>query len=67
VFPLIGKLSDRINREKIVILSSIGFLILSQPFFYALSNHDIYSLLLGQAIIAIPAGAYYATSTCNAI
>lgn len=61
VFPLIGKLSDKLNREKIVIFASFGFLILSQPFFYALSHHDIFNLLLGQALIAIPAGAYYAT------
>lgn len=61
VFPLVGKLSDKINREKIVIYASIGFLILSQPFFYALSHHDIFNLLLGQVLIAIPAGAYYAT------
>ncbi|HAT9450082.1 TPA: MFS transporter [Legionella pneumophila subsp. pneumophila] len=61
VFPLIGKLSDKLNREKIVIFASIGFLVLSQPFFYALSHHDIFNLLLGQALIAIPAGAYYAT------
>ncbi|HAT8857629.1 TPA: MFS transporter [Legionella pneumophila subsp. pneumophila] len=61
VFPLVGKLSDKLNREKIVIFASIGFLVLSQPFFYALSHHDIYNLLLGQALIAIPAGAYYAT------
>ncbi|MFO2870511.1 MFS transporter [Legionella pneumophila serogroup 1] len=61
VFPLVGKLSDKVNREKIMIFASIGFLILSQPFFYVLSHHDIYYLLLGQALIAIPAGAYYAT------
>ncbi|MFO3428791.1 MFS transporter [Legionella pneumophila serogroup 10] len=61
VFPLVGKLSDKLNREKIVIFASIGFLVLSQPFFYALSHHDIYNLLLSQALIAIPAGAYYAT------
>lgn len=61
VFPLVGKLSDKINREKIVIFASFGFLVFSQPFFYALSNHDIFNLLLGQALIAIPAGAYYAT------
>ncbi|HFT6662044.1 TPA: MFS transporter [Legionella pneumophila] len=61
VFPLVGKLSDKINREKIVVSASIGFLILSQPFFYGLSHHDIFNLLLGQALIAIPAGAYYAT------
>lgn len=61
VFPLVGKLSDKVNREKIMIFASIGFLILSQPFFYVLSHHDIYYLLLGQTLIAIPAGAYYAT------
>ncbi|HAT1845545.1 TPA: MFS transporter [Legionella pneumophila] len=61
VFPLVGKLSDKVNREKIVIFASLGFLILSQPFFYVLSHHDVYELLLGQALIAIPAGAYYAT------
>ncbi|HHF7365149.1 TPA: MFS transporter [Legionella bozemanae] len=61
VFPLIGKLSDKVNREKIIIFASIGFLILSQPFFYILSYNNIYKLLLGQALIAIPAGAYYAT------
>jgi MHS family proline/betaine transporter-like MFS transporter len=61
VFPLVGKLSDRINREKIVITASIGFLVLSQPFFYLLSNGDLHQLILSQALIAIPAGAYYAT------
>lgn len=61
VFPLVGKLSDKINREKIVIVACIGFLILAQPFFYTLYHHDIYNLLLGQALIAIPAGTYYAT------
>ncbi|QEY50929.1 MFS transporter [Legionella longbeachae] len=61
VFPLVGKLSDKINREKIVIFASIGFLVLSQPFFSVLSHHNISGLLLWQSLIAIPAGAYYAT------
>ncbi|HDV5709329.1 TPA: MFS transporter [Legionella pneumophila] len=61
VFPLIGNLSDKISREKIVITASIGFLVLSQPFFNALSNKIFYQLILSQALIAIPAGAYYAT------
>ncbi len=61
VFPLVGKLSDRINKEKIVVAASLGFLILSQPFFYFLSHGDIHQLVLSQALIAIPAGAYYAT------
>ncbi|MCE0722794.1 MFS transporter [Legionella resiliens] len=61
VFPLIGKLSDKINREKIVIWASIGFLVLSQPFFYSLSHYSLNEFILGQVLIAIPAGAYYAT------
>lgn len=61
VFPIVGKLSDKINREKIVVTACIGFLILAQPFFYALSGGDFYQLILIQALIAIPAGTYYAT------
>jgi MHS family proline/betaine transporter-like MFS transporter len=61
VFPLVGRLSDQINREKIVMAASIGFLILSQPFFYLLSHGDYYQLVLIQGLIALPAGAYYAT------
>lgn len=61
VFPLVGRLSDKINREKIVIAASIGFLVLSQPFFYMLSYGDFHQLALAQALIAVPAGAYYAT------
>ena len=36
VFPVIGRLSDRMNREKIVIAASLGFWFLSQPYFYLL-------------------------------
>ena len=61
VFPFIGKLSDKINREKIVIAASIGFLILSQPYFYLLSYGNYSSLILVQSLISIPAAAYYAT------
>ena len=61
VFPLAGKLSDKIKRETIVIAASLGFLVLSQPFFHMLSYGDIHQLVLAQALIAIPAGAYYAT------
>ncbi|MCC5791767.1 MAG: MFS transporter [Legionellaceae bacterium] len=61
VFPLVGRLSDRINREKIVIAASLGFLVLSQPFFYLLSYGDFHQLALAHALIAIPAAAYYAT------
>ncbi|HBI5657129.1 TPA: MFS transporter [Legionella pneumophila] len=61
VFPIIGKLSDKVNREKIVISASIGFILLSQPFFYLLSYGSYKELVAIHALIAIPAGAYYAT------
>lgn len=61
VFPITGKLSDMINREKIVVAASLSFLVLSQPFFYFLSNGSLMQLILSQSLIAIPAGAYYAT------
>lgn len=61
VFPVVGHLSDKINRQKIVMSASIGFLILFQPFLYSLSNGDFYQLVISQALISIPAGAYYAT------
>ncbi|KTC76197.1 proline/betaine transporter ProP6 [Legionella birminghamensis] len=61
IFPIIGKLSDRVNRETIVVVASLGFMILSQPFFNSLSQDVFYRFILSQALIAIPAGAYYAT------
>lgn len=61
VFPIIGRLSDRINREKIVIAASLGFWFLSQPYFYLLSHGNYSALILIQCLISIPAGAYYAT------
>lgn len=60
-FPLFGILSDKIPREKIVIGASISFLILSQPFFYLMAYGHYSQFILAQALIAIPAGAYYAT------
>ena len=60
-FPIIGKLSDQINREKIVATASIGLLLLSHPYFYCLSHGDYKNLILMQCLISIPAGAYYAT------
>lgn len=61
VFPIIGKLSDTVNREKIVVSASIGLVLLSQPLFYSLSHGNYAELLFAQSLIAIPAGAYYAT------
>ena len=61
VFPIVGKLSDRISREKIVVSACFGFLILSQPFFHLLSYGSYPQFMLIQCLISIPAAAYYAT------
>ncbi len=61
VFPIVGKLSDKIQREKIVIAASLGFWFLSLPYFYLLAYGNYEMLLLSQCLISIPAGAYYAT------
>ncbi|MCX7118312.1 MAG: MFS transporter [Legionellales bacterium] len=61
VFPIVGKLSDKISREKIVIAASLGFWFLSQPFFYLLAHGNFGMLIMSQCLISIPAGAYYAT------
>lgn len=61
VFPFIGRLSDRINREKIVFWASLGFWVLAQPYFYLLSSGYYEALVFVQCLISIPAAAYYAT------
>ncbi|HCJ1069251.1 TPA: MFS transporter [Legionella pneumophila] len=61
VFPIAGRLSDKIKREKIVIFASLGFLILSKSFFNTLDTLNFHNLLLLQTMIAVPAGAYYGT------
>lgn len=61
IFPIVGKLSDTLNREKIVIAASLGFWFLSLPYFSLLGIGDYKLLLLTQCLISIPAGAYYAT------
>ncbi len=61
VLPIVGRLSDKIKREKIIIAASVGFWFLSIPYFYFLSNNNFNLLLLFQSLISIPAGAYYAT------
>lgn len=61
VFPIMGRLSDRVQREKILMAACVGFLVLSIPFFYWLLHGNLNQLILSQIMIAIPAGAYYAT------
>ncbi len=61
VFPIIGKLSDQINRERIIIVASIGLFALAHLYFHTLAQNNYSKLVLIQSLISIPAGAYYAT------
>ncbi len=61
IFPMIGRLADRINPERIIFASSLGFLFLSKPYFYTLSYGNYGELLIIQSLIAASAGAYYAS------
>lgn len=61
VFPIIGRLSDKLPREKIVMTACAGFLTLCIPFLHSLSHGTLRQLIFFQGLISIPAGAYYAT------
>lgn len=61
LFPLIGKLSDKISREKIALTSALFIVILSSPFFYYSANSNWYQFVISQILITIPATAYYST------
>ncbi len=63
VSPIVGRLTDKMNREKIICVASCGFWVLSIPFFYFLSSKYYVALVLIQALIALPASAYSATVT----
>jgi len=61
VYPLAGRLSDKISSEKLVIIASCGFLLFSKLFFLSLASGDFLYFLLAQCLISIPSGIYYAT------
>ena len=61
VCPLVGKLSAKIKREKIIIAATLGLWFLSQPYFYLLAHNHFGILLLCQCLISIATGAYFAT------
>jgi MHS family proline/betaine transporter-like MFS transporter len=60
VYPIAGRLSDKVNPSKLVILACFGFVILAQLFFAALSSENYFHFVLLQCLISIPSGIYYA-------
>jgi MHS family proline/betaine transporter-like MFS transporter len=61
VYPIAGKLTDKINQEKLIVIAASGLLVCSYLFFYALSEGNFMHFLLIQLLISIPSGIYYAT------
>lgn len=61
IFPLAGKISDKLSPEKMILISGLGFLGLSQPFLFILSYGTLPQFILVQCLIAIPSAMYYAT------
>jgi MHS family proline/betaine transporter-like MFS transporter len=60
-FPVFGKLSDRIPRERIVAMAGFGFMLFSQPFFYFLATKNYPAFLCSHMLISVAASAYSAT------
>lgn len=63
VSPFMGRLSDIMNREKIVLTASCGFWMLSLPYLHFLASKNYIALVFTQAMISVPASAYSATAT----
>ncbi len=55
-----GKLSDKIDRNKIIMIASLLLCCLLKLYFYLLSHDNFLWLLLSHSLISIPAAAYYA-------
>jgi MFS transporter, MHS family, proline/betaine transporter len=61
VMPLAGRLSDRLSQEKMVLISALGFLGLSQPFLFILSYGTFAQFIVIQCLISVPSAIYCAT------
>jgi len=58
--PLTGRLSDRIGRRAVLWIGSISTVVLSVPAFLLIDVGEIWSTLLGLALIAFPVTFYVA-------
>jgi MHS family proline/betaine transporter-like MFS transporter len=53
MLPLAGALSDRIGPKAVVLLSTIGFAVLSWPLYLLISQGTIAAIIAGQAVLAL--------------
>jgi MHS family proline/betaine transporter-like MFS transporter len=60
VYPIAGRLTDKIEQDKLLISSVFGFFALSYLYFDALSKGNYLEFFTIQILISIPSGIYYA-------
>lgn len=53
MLPLAGALADRIGPKAVVLLSTIGFAVLSWPLYLLISQGTIAAIIVGQAVLAL--------------
>jgi MHS family proline/betaine transporter-like MFS transporter len=53
LLPLAGALADRIGAKAVLLLSTIGFALLSWPLYVLISQGTITSIICGQAVLAL--------------
>lgn len=54
---LMGRLSDKLGRKRVLGGGIISLMVLIYPIFWLLTQHDIYFALLGELLFALAAGA----------
>lgn len=54
---LMGWLSDFVGRKLVLGLGMLGLIVLANPIFWLLTQHDIYLALVGELLFALAAGA----------
>lgn len=58
--PLVGMLSDRIGRKKVLFIASISGMVLSIPAFLLMMHGAVWSTLMGLALLAVPVAFFVA-------
>lgn len=59
LIPIFGYLSDHYHKIKLLILSSVAFLILAWPYFIFLSSGSYTQILIFKLLFCIPSACYY--------
>jgi MHS family proline/betaine transporter-like MFS transporter len=53
MLPLAGVLADRIGAKAVLLLSTLGFALLSWPLYLLISHGSVAAIICGQAVLAI--------------